>query len=346
MKSRRVFLKMLFGLGAVILPWTGLPGKIRLATAPMMKQPKTKLFLVPAEAQTLEEYFQSESLNRTAWDDIQTLASPDMEGRRAGTRGEGLASQYISRELSLLGLEPMGEMGKSYTQAFTIPEVREVFSGSRLTFSVGDPNRLRAPSLNVLGGISGESEETILISAHYDHLGIFQGHLYPGASDNASGVGSVLDVIRRLVEEKSTPEKSLLFAFWSGEEMGFLGSRAFVSNPTVPLENIKAVINVDTVGTGPVGDFGLWADSNNDLAMTTIQEAASEAGAHAALVNSNGHSSDHITFARLGIPAVTILAREWLKNNHSPQDTIRNIVVEQVQLASEIVYRAIKKLAF
>ncbi len=164
MQTRRVFLKMLFGLGAVILPWTGLPGKIRLATAPVMKQPKTKLFLIPAEAQTLEEYFQSESLNRTAWDDIQTLASPNMEGRRAGTRGEGLASQYISRELSLLGLKPMGEQEESYTQAFTMPEVREVFVGSRLTFAIGDPNKLRTPSLNVLGGITGDSPETILIS--------------------------------------------------------------------------------------------------------------------------------------------------------------------------------------
>ncbi len=128
--------------------------------------------------------------------------------------------------------------------------------------------------------------------------------------------------------------------------MGFLGSKAFAANPAIPLEHIEAVINVDTVGTGRVGDFGLWADSSTNKAVVTVQNTATQVGASATLVNPNGHSSDHNTFAKLGIPAVTILAREWLKNNHSPQDTIRNVQVEQVQLATDIVYHTVKSLAY
>ncbi|WP_018305780.1 M28 family metallopeptidase [Desulfitobacterium hafniense] len=346
MQTRRIFLKMLFGLGAFTLPWIGFDNKLKAAIEPLMKQPKVKLYVVPPEAQTIYEYFQSASLNRTAMDDILALSAPEMEGRRTGQAGEGRASQYLSRELSMLGLKPMGDNDQSYAHAFTIHEVKETFVGNRLTFTVGNPDHLRAPSLNILGGLKGDTEEIILISAHYDHLGIFEGQLYPGANDNASGVGCVLDVIRRLVRENAVPKKTLVFAFWSGEEMGFLGSKAFVRNPSFPLERIKAVINVDTIGNGMIGNFGLWADNKAGIAVEAVQKAAAEVSASAMVVSGNGHNSDQITFAKVGIPAVTLLAREWLENNHTTQDTIGIVKREQVELATEIVYRAIKNLAF
>lgn len=347
MQTRRVFLKMLLGLGAIALPWTTLDNKLKIALEPLMSQPRAKLYVIPPEAQTIHEYFQSSSLSRSAMDDILALSSPEMEGRRAGQAGEGRASQYLSRELSMLGLIPMGDNEKSYAHVFTMAEVKEAVVGSRLTFSVGLPGKLRAPSLNILGGLKGETEdEVILISAHYDHLGIHEGKLYPGANDNASGVGCVLDVIRRLVREKATSKKTLVFAFWSGEEMGFLGSKAFVRNPTFPLERIKAVINVDTIGNGMIGNFGLWTDNKSDVAAQAVQKAAAEVGASAMVVEGNGHNSDQISFAKVGIPAVTLLAREWLENNHTTEDTLGIVKREQVELGTEIVYRAIKELAF
>lgn len=347
MQSRRVFLKILLGLGAFILPWTSVDSKLMMVIKPLMKQPRAKLYVTTPEAQTVKEYFQEERLSRTVKDDIVALTTKEMEGRRAGQPGEGRASQYLSRELSVLGLKPMGDNESSYAQAFTIPEVKEAFVGSRLTFSIGNPDMLRSPSLNILGGLSGENErEVILVSAHYDHLGTYQGKVYPGANDNASGVACTLEVIRRLLRDRETPNKTIVFAFWSAEEMGFLGSKAFVANPTFPLRRIKAVINVDTIGNGMIGNFGLWAENKSDQAFQTVQKAAAEVGASAMYVERNGHNSDQSSFAQAGIPAVTLLAREWLENNHTTQDTISNVKVEQVELAAEIVYRAVKELAF
>lgn len=347
MQTRRFFIKMLCGLGAIILPWTGIDSKLKLAIQPLMAQPRTRLYVVPPEAQTIYEYFQSDSLSRNAMDDILALSSAEMGGRRTGEAGEGKASQYIAREMSMLGLKPMGSTENSYAQAFTVHDVKEKMVGDRLTFVVGNPNNLRAPSINLIGSLKGVSEEeVILVCAHYDHLGVYEGKLYPGANDNASGVGCVLDVIRRLVREKETPKKTLVFAFWSGEEMGFLGSRAFMRTPTFPVNRIKAVINVDTIGNGMVGNFGLWADAKAKPVTDALQKAAQDVGASAMIVDSGGHNSDQITFAKAGIPAATLVAREWLENNHTPNDTIDNVKKEQVELATEIVYRAVKKLAY
>lgn len=346
MQSRRVFLKLLLGFGAVALPWTGWPIKLKNVLEPLGSSPQVKLYSQPAQSQP-DIFVQVESLSRTAMDDIVALTAPEMEGRRAGLPGEGRASQYLAKELSLLGLKPMGDRGESYAHVFTIPSVKETVIGGRLTFGSGPTGMLRSPSMNLLGGLMGEKqEEAILLSAHYDHLGTYQGEVYPGANDNASGVGCILDVVRRLMRERETPKRTLVFAFWGAEEMGFVGSNAFVNSPSFPLNTIKAVINVDTVGNGMIGNFGLWSEGENDIAFKTLQKAAAQAGASAVLTPNNGHNSDQVSFARVGIPAVTLMARDWLQNNHTPQDTAGQIKVEQVELATEIVYQAVRELAF
>lgn len=346
MQSRRVFLKLLLGLGAVALPWTVWPLKMKNVLEPLRGSPRVKLYTQPSQPQTVE-FFQVESLNRTAMDDIVVLTAPEMEGRRAGLAGEGRASQFLAKELSLLGLKPMGDQGESFAHVFTIPSVRETVIGGRLTFTSGPMGELRTPSMNLLGGLMGEKQdEVIILSAHYDHLGIYKGEVYPGANDNASGVGCILDVIRRLIREKKNPKRTIVFAFWGAEEMGFVGSNAFVNSPSFPLQTIQAVINVDTIGNGMVGNFGLWSDEEDNIAFRAIQKAASQAGASALRVSNHGHNSDQVSFAQAGIPAVTLVSQEWLQNNHTPQDTAGNIKVEQLQLATEIVYQAVRSLAF
>lgn len=346
MQTRRVFLKLLLGLGAVALPWTLWPSRIKSVLEPLGESPKVKLYTHPSQPQPAE-FFQGESFGRTAMDDIVALTAPEMEGRRAGSAGEGRATQYLEKELSLLGLKPMGDKEESFGHVFTIPPVKETVVGGRLTFTAGPVGMLRAPSMNLLGGLIGEKqEEVIILSAHYDHLGSYRGEVYPGANDNASGVGCVLDVLRRLLLEKETPKRTIVLAFWGAEEMGFVGSNAFVNAPSFPLKTIQAVINVDTIGNGRVGNFGLWSEGEDNLAFRAVQKAASQAGASALHTPNGGHNSDQVSFAQAGIPAVTLMSREWLLNNHTPQDTVGNIEVEQVRVATEIVYRAVKELAF
>jgi aminopeptidase YwaD len=344
MKNRRAFLKTLFGLGAVFLPWTVFPSQWREGIQTWLGRPPVKVTSPPVLEPN--KVVKTESVNRTALDDVRALSSPEMQGRKAGTVGEAKAAEYLAEQLSLLGLKPMGNPETGFAHAFTIPPVIETKVNGRLTFRPGENQNLRIPSVNLLGELSGEkTNEIILISAHYDHLGIFEGHLYPGANDNASGVGCILDVMRRILREGKIPTRSIVIAFWSAEEMGFVGSQAFVSASTFPLRQIQAVLNADTVGNGAIGDFALWGDGEN-LAVKAVSQAAAICKARAPLTPTLGHNSDSLSFAMAGIPSVTLMTRDWLTQNHTPEDTVELVKPEQINLASEILYQGIRILAF
>lgn len=344
MQTRRVFLKTLLGLGAIILPWSFLPTRFGEAMKTGLGHPSVKLLLPPTSK--LTNAINEESISRTAMDDIFALTSSEMQGRKAGSVGEAKAAEYLSSQLSMLGLKPMGDPETGFTQAFTIPPVIETRVNGRMTFRSGENQNLRTPSVNLLGGLMGEkTAEIILLSAHYDHLGVIEGRVYPGANDNASGVGCVLDVMRRILREGKTPKRTIVLAFWSAEEMGFVGSQAFVHTSPFPLHQIQAVLNVDTVGNGMIGDFALWADGGN-TAVKAIRQAAAECGASALLTPTAGHNSDSVSFASAGIPAVTLMTHDWLSKNHTPEDTTALLKLEQIQLASEIIYQAVRILAF
>lgn len=344
MQTRRVFIKTLLGLGAIILPWSFLPTRFGEAMKTGLGHPPVKLLLPPTSK--MNNAVNEESLSRTAMDDISALTGSEMQGRKAGSVGEAKAAEYLSSQLSMLGLKPMGDPETGFTQAFTIPPVIETRVNGRLTFRTGENRNLRTPSVNLLGGLVGEkTAEIILLSAHYDHLGVFEGRVYPGANDNASGVGCILDVMRRILSEGKTPKRTIVLAFWSAEEMGFVGSQAFVHASPFPLHQIQAVLNVDTVGNGMIGDFALWADGEN-TAVKAIRQAASECGASTLLTPTAGHNSDSVSFASAGIPAVTLMSRDWLYRNHTPEDTTALLKLEQIHLASEIMYQAVRILAF
>ena len=347
MQTRRVFIKTLLGLGAVGLPWSLWPTRVGETIKIGLGRPPVELVLPPLIEESQEHnLINQESLNRTAMDDILKLTADEMQGRKAGSIGEAKAAEYLTTQLSRLGLKPMGEPKIGFIHAFTIPPVVKTRVKGRLTFKPGESRTLKTPSVNLLGGLIGENpQEIILLSAHYDHLGIFEGQVYPGANDNASGVGCVLDVIRRVLREGKVPKRTIVVAFWSAEEMGFVGSQAFVQAPTFPLQQIQAVLNVDTVGNGMLGNFALWADGEN-IAVKAIRQAAAECGASALLTPSAGHNSDSVSFASANVPAVTLLAKEWLVKNHTPEDTTAGLKLEQVQLATEMIYRAVHSLAF
>lgn len=344
MQTRRVFLKTLLGLGALVLPWSFLPNRFGEAMKKVLGHPPVKFLLPPTSKQN--NVINEENLSRTAMDDIFALTGPEMQGRKAGSVGEAKAAEYLSSQLSMLGLKPMGDPETGFIQAFTIPPVIETRANGRLTFRPGENRNLRTPSANLLGGLVGEkTAEIILLSAHYDHLGIFEGRVYLGANDNASGVGCLLDVMRRILREGKTPKRTIVLAFWSAEEMGFVGSQAFVHAPPFPLHQILAVLNADTVGNGMIGDFALWADGEN-IAVKAIRQAASECGGSAFLTPPGGHNSDSVSFATVGIPAVTLMTHDWLYKNHTPEDTIALLKSDQIHLATEIIYRAVRQLAF
>lgn len=344
MQTRRVFIKILLGLGAILLPGSFLATRLREAIETGLVHPPVKLLLPPPSPGNYK--IDAESLNRTAMDDILTLSTPEMQGRKAGTVGEAKAAEYLASQLSRLGLEPMGGPEPGFTQAFTVPTLKATKVNGRVTFKPEVNQGLRTPCVNLLGGLRGENlEEIVLLSAHYDHLGSFEGRVYPGANDNASGVGCVLDVLRRILREGNVPKRTIVIAFWSAEEMGFVGSQAFVHSAPFSLKKIQAVLNADTVGNGTIGNFALWADGENS-AVKAIRQAAVKCGATALLTPTNGHNSDSVSFASVNIPAVTLMARDWLYKNHTPEDDITLLKPEQINKATEIMYEAVRMLAF
>lgn len=115
---------------------------------------------------------------------------------------------------------------------------------------------------NVIGVIEGKNkDEVIVVGAHYDHMGTYDGYIYNGADDNASGTVGVMTIARAITATGKQPEKTIIFALWTGEEKGLLGSKYFVDNPTVPLDNIRINVNFDMISRY------LSEDETNKLTM-------------------------------------------------------------------------------
>ena len=151
--------------------------------------------------------------------DLKTLSSDEMQGRKPGTIGHQLAMQYIVDRFESLELITDED---SYIQLFEISN-----------------NRTQLTGKNVIGKIAGKSDKIIVISAHYDHLGVRSGKVYSGADDNASGVAALLYLAEYFVQ--NTPNHTLVFAAFDIEESGLQGSKYFAET----MKKGKVVLNVN-----------------------------------------------------------------------------------------------------
>ncbi len=347
MNTRRTFIKFLSFFGALIVPWTILPQKWSQSLSLLAGKPSIKLDIAQAEGADGSDRIATEILGKKGFEDIQALCQVDMQGRRAGTIGQTRALVYLGEQVRELQLESFGD--ENYLQTFAIPVMEERVINGRALFRPKQVNAASVLAANLLAGIKGMNQnETIIISAHYDHLGMYQGELHRGANDNASGVGCILEVMRRLVQESlagATPRVNVVAAFWGAEEMGFLGSKYFVKNPTIPLSNIKTVINFDTIAAGSKEEFIFWTPKDNPL-TEIINNVVQRNGAKIEKDDGKGHKSDDSSFLDTQISAITVLSREWLWNNHTPEDDITVINQEKLELACDILYDVVKELAY
>jgi aminopeptidase YwaD len=176
--------------------------------------------------------------------DIDFLASDALEGRGTGTAGNDSAAAFVARRYAALGLRPMSA---GYLQPFAARP--SAHAGAAVTL----------PTQNVVGFLPGRDPalrgQTIVIGAHIDHLGRSPASaldpdardaIRNGADDNASGTAAVLELARIL--RANPPRRSVLFANFSGEELGLLGSQYFVEHSPVPVDSIVAMLNFDMVG--------------------------------------------------------------------------------------------------
>lgn len=173
------------------------------------------------------------------------LADDKMKGRATGSRELKKAANYIEREFKKYGLQPKGEKG--YRQEFEA-KVRRV--------KVVDSIRV---AQNIIGIIDNGAPYTIVIGAHYDHLGLGNfggsrdtitniGKIHNGADDNASGVAGLLELARIYATNNIKESYNILFIAFSAEELGLLGSKYWTEHPTIPLSTIDWMLNMDMIG--------------------------------------------------------------------------------------------------
>lgn len=196
-----------------------------------------------------------ETIGKTAAEaHIGFLANDELEGREAGFRGGRIAGEYIVTYLKLIGMEPLFD---SYYQPFEAYNKERQKKGrfqvhpdsiAKLKKEVHQKLSMK----NILGKIEGKNpNEQVIIGAHYDHIGfdpMLEGdQIYNGADDNASGVSAVLQIAKACLATGEKPERTIIFAFWDGEEKGLLGSKYFTQ--TYPeLSKVKGYLNFDMIG--------------------------------------------------------------------------------------------------
>jgi hypothetical protein len=223
----------------------------------------------------------------------------------------------------------------------------------------------RGTSYNVVAVLEGRDpalrSETVLLTAHYDHLGVHNGRVYPGANDNTSGTVAVLELARRFAQSKTRPKRTLMFAVFGSEEELMLGSYYYVQHPLRPLDRTRAVLNLDMIGRNEAhipqseGVLDIAADTSNRMNLIggyyspdlveTLRRANRSAGLVLETKFDRDHSlntlfrCDHLPFLLANVPAVWIFGG-FHPGYHEPSDTMDRLNYPKITKAIDLAYRA------
>jgi Zn-dependent M28 family amino/carboxypeptidase len=268
---------------------------------------------------------------------IRVLSADKMKGRGTGSPESEKAARYVQKEFKKLKLQPKGTEG--YYQSFEA-KVRRVV--------VADSIR---QSKNVIGFLDNNAPYTIVIGAHYDHLGMGkqgsskaaspEGQIHNGADDNASGVAGMLELARYFTLNGVQEPMNFLFMAFGAEELGLVGSRHFVNHPTIPLASIHFMSNMDMIGRYNadrgvgIGGFGTTADwpkvfENVTSEIKFFTDNAGDGG------------SDHAAFYRKQIP-VLFFHTGGHDDYHMPTDDAEKINAKAEKYILELHIALIEK---
>lgn len=252
---------------------------------------------------------------------VYFLADDLLEGRRAGQRGSRIAQQYIVAQMRQLGLQPLPGHDflipfEAYSRAQVHREGRYWVEADSVKSISQSPHHLKLSLANTLAWIPGKrTDEFVVVGAHLDHEGMnpdLNGdQIYNGADDNASGVSAALQIMRAFAVSGVKPERSVVFAFWDGEEFGLLGSRHFAETSTI-MPQVKGYLNFDMVGgnnkpSDPQQFVYFFTESHPALGQWLKDDIAR----HKLALHPDYHpwdnpvgGSDQSTFAKKGVPIV------------------------------------------
>lgn len=268
---------------------------------------------------------------------VKVLAADSMQGRGTGAVGEKMADLYIENQFEKIRLQAKGE-GKGFHQSFPFK------GGIHGTGAEGTAN-------NIIGYLDNKAEHTVIIGAHYDHLGLGengssldanpQNKIHNGADDNASGVAGLIELARYFATNKINEKYNFLFIAFSGEELGLFGSKYFTEHPTIDLNRVNYMINLDMIGRlDPVskslavsgtGTSDVWENELKKLS-TDLKIKTDSAGIG---------PSDHTSFYLKNIPALHFFtgshsdyhkpSDDWEKINYAGEKQVLDLIVKLIE---------------
>lgn len=279
---------------------------------------------------------------------VETLADPALEGRETGSAGEALAAQWLSDEFETMGYAARGDSAAFQSFQYTPHPPMQIHGDSgqaHLGMAVVKPIVGR----NVLfTGKGVEGNGYGVLAAHYDHLGyggensLFRGEptVHYGADDNASGVATMLEVAQRVA---ATPMSDhVLYCGFSGEEKGLWGSNHFCEEPTVALDSIRYMINLDMVGRLRGDTLAVYGTGTSPRWMEVL-EACNEEGFVLVPSESGVGPSDHTSFYLEGIPVLHFFTGQH-PDYHRPTDTPEKLNYEGMLRIARYVERVMRAL--
>jgi Zn-dependent M28 family amino/carboxypeptidase len=254
-----------------------------------------------------------------ALDDVRVLSGDDMEGRGVGTPGGAKARAYIVKRFGQIGLRPANTSlpGAAFERPFTFkPRFGKEITG-----------------VNLVARIEGtsSSDKVLVVSAHYDHLGVRKGQVYNGADDNASGIAGLLAVAEAF--KARPPRHTVLIVAFDAEESGLRGAKAFVADPPVPLASIGLNVNFDMISKNAKGE--LYASgAGPQPSLKPVLEALAKAAPVKLLLghdtdaqgkeNNWTAQSDQGAFAEKGVPWVYFGVEDH-PEYHQPTDDFATV---------------------
>ena len=268
---------------------------------------------------------------------VSVLADDMFEGREAGSRGGQAAAKYLIARLKEASLQPAGVSG-SFKQPFDPQPSEQRQYQNLLAVLPGSDPVLR--------------DEYIVVGAHYDHVGYGSrrnsygpwGFIHNGADDNASGVAALLEVIDALSQTEHRPRRSILFAFWDGEEKGLLGSKHWKSHPTIPFDAVKLAWNVDMVGRLLEGRIEVGGTRSARGVRRLLSSRNLGEQLWLDFTWEYKSNSDHWTFYEAGIPSL-YLHTGLHDDYHRPTDDVEKLNIDGIRQVSTYLLEQLSELA-
>lgn len=310
-------------------------------------QTRTQTRISP-NAQAILDHISTKSLRTN----LTYLASDELEGRDTPSRGLDLAAHHIAAQFKAAGLEPVGDDGYFQTADWNLIAPRH--QGEAAPPTNLPPVEVR----NVIGLLRGSDSilknTYVLVSAHYDHLGIKEGKIYNGANDDASGTASVIELAHAFASMKTRPKRSIVFMTFFGEEKGLVGSRYYGANPIFPVKQTVAGINLEQIGrTDDSEGAQINAAGVTGFDFSEVGSIIKTAGAATGIniwkhpVNSDKYFafSDNQALADQGVPAHTLSVAYGFPDYHQAEDDSDKIDYDNMAKINRTIALAVEMIA-